>query len=310
MILLTGASGFIGGAVLQALKECAISVRPIYRKNVDHSDSVIIETLDKNTDWTHALNNVDVVIHCAARTHIMNDEAIDSMKEYYKINVDGSLQLARQAAEAGVRRFIFISSIKVNGESTKIGQKYSASDLPAPEDAYGISKAEAEKKLFELAQKTKMELVIIRPVMVYGPNVKGNFQTMMQWIARGIPLPLGSAIKNRRSLVALDNLVNLICICINHPQAVNQVFLISDDEDLSTAAILRRLGRAVGRDVRLLPVPVFLLNFGARLIGKSRIANRLLGSLQVDIKKTRNLLGWTPPLTTDEGFKKLTRHKS
>ncbi|MCC6915681.1 SDR family oxidoreductase [Nitrosomonas sp.] len=315
-ILLTGASGLAGGAVWQTLRQRKVAVRPVFRTlasaltaGCTTDEAVIVPALDAATDWTQALTDMDVIVHCAARTHVMQDNAADPLMEYRRINVEGTLRLAQQAATVGVRRFVFISSIKVNGEGTLPGEAYTADDAPAPEDAYGISKAEAEAGLQKLAQETGMEVVIIRPVLIYGPGVKGNFLTMLRWVQRGFPLPLGAVVKNRRSLVALDNLVELICTCVYHPNAANQIFLVSDGEDLSTADLLQRLGQALGKKVYLPAMPVWLLHLTARLLGKSAVAQRLLGSLQVDIRKTRTLLGWQPPLSVDEGLKKLVKQQ-
>jgi len=237
----------------------------------------------------------------------MHEQAADPYVEFRRVNVEGTLQLARQAAVAGVRRFVFISSIKVNGEDTTQGIPFSPDGAREPKDAYGTSKCEAEQGLQALAAETDMEVVIIRPVLVYGPGVKANFLSMMRWLSRGIPLPFG-AIHNKRSLVALDNLVDLIVTCIDHPAAANQVFLVSDGEDLSTTDLLRRMASALGKPARLLPVPAWLLEFGARLLGKQDLAQRLCGSLQVDISKTRELLGWTPPVSVDEGLRKTAQY--
>ena len=202
-----------------------------------------------------------------------------------------------------MRRFVFVSSIKVNGEATPTGSSFTADDLPAPLDAYGISKMEAEQGLREIASQTGMQVVIVRPPLVYGPGVKANFAAMMRWLQRGVPLPLG-AIHNQRSLVALDNLVDLLVTCLTHPAAANQTFLVSDGEDVSTTELLRRMGQAMGKPARLLPVPASWLQLAATLVGKRAVAQRLCGSLQVDIEKTRQLLGWSPPLTLDQGLKK------
>jgi len=237
----------------------------------------------------------------------MHETANDPLAEFRKVNVDGTLNLARQAAAAGVRRFIFISSIKVNGEGSALGAPYLADAKPAPADPYGISKMEAEQGLRALAAETGMEVVIIRPVLVYGPGVKANFRSMMSWLNKGVPLPLG-AIHNQRSLVALDNLVDLIVTCIDHPAAANQTFLVSDGEDLSTTELLRRMGAALGKPARLLPVPAFMLQAGAALLGKRDMAQRLCGSLQVDISKTRELLNWTPPVSVDQALAKTAAH--
>ena len=233
----------------------------------------------------------------------MDDSAVDPPSEFRNVNVDGTCALARQAAEAGVRRFIFISSIKVNGESTSLGLPYRAEDTPAPLDFYGISKFEAEQCLSKVAAETGMEVVIIRPPLVYGPRVKGNFAGMIKLVEKRIPLPLG-AIHNKRSIVGIDNLVDLIIRCIDHPAAANQVFLAGDGEDLSTTELLRAVGKAMGKPARLIPVPAGLLQFGATLLGKKAMAQRLLGSLQVDISKTCELLDWKPPYTVEEGLRR------
>ena len=306
-VLLTGASGFVGAGVLGTLRERGVAVRPVVRaasSTAHMEDAVVVSDLDAAADWTAALHGVTAVIHCAARAHIMRDEALDPLAEYRRVNVAGTLRLAQQAAAAGVRRFVFISSIKVNGESTPLNKPFTADDAPAPEDAYGLSKAEAEAGLRQLAQETGMEVVIIRPVLVYGPGVKGNFKSLLHVVARGIPLPLGCARHNCRSLVALENLVDLIVLCTTHPKAANQAFLVSDGEDLSTAELLQRVAQAQGVNARLWPVPVMLLRLAAATLGKGAPAQRLLGSLQVDIGKTRELLGWNPPLTVAQGLQK------
>jgi nucleoside-diphosphate-sugar epimerase len=233
----------------------------------------------------------------------MKDVASDPLAEFREINVAGTLNLARQAALHGVKRFIYISSIKVNGEQTAAGHPFTPSDTPNPSGPYGISKFEAEDGLRQIAEQTGMEAVIIRPVLVYGPGVKGNFLSMMRWLRNGIPLPLG-AIHNARSLVALDNLIDLIVSCLRHPAAANQTFLVSDGEDLSTTELLKRTAAAMGINVRLIPVPAPIIQAGITLLGNRDIARRLCGSLQVDIGKTRELLNWTPPVAIDEGLRR------
>lgn len=264
---------------------------------------VRVGDLIPESDWKDALNGVDSVIHLAARVHVMRDEASDPLAEFLRVNVEGTLNLARQAAFAGVRRFIFVSSVKVNGESTVLGKPFFADDSPEPQDPYGISKLEAEKGLRKLASSTGMEVVIIRPPLVYGPGVKANFASMMSWLQRGIPLPLG-AIHNKRSFVALDNLVDFIVTCLAHPAAANQTFLVSDGEDLSTTALLQRMGRALGKPARLMPVPAGLMVVAANLLGKGDVPQRLFGSLQVDSSKARHLLGWKPVVTVNEELQK------
>ena len=310
--LLTGASGFVGNSILKTAEQRRLKIRPVYR-SMDSANgrpnSVLVSELDGTVDWSQALEGVDVVIHAAARVHIMREEAFDPLAEYQRVNVNGTLNLARQGAAAGVRRFVFISSIKVNGEATMHGHPFTTDDFPAPEDAYGLSKAESESQLMQVAQETGMEVTIIRPPLVYGPGVKGNFSNLLRWVACGLPLPLGSATTNRRSLVGLDNLVDLILTCVDHPMAANQTLLVSDGEDLSTADLLSRIGKALNRPARLIPVPVSILIIASRLLGKSSIAQRLLGSLQVDISKTCTLLNWKPPLSVDEGLRRAAQQR-
>jgi UDP-glucose 4-epimerase len=305
-ILVTGANGFLGTALCNTAMSRGLTVHGATRspnnlpKGVNHC---AIGNIDSSTDWQSYLIDCEVLVHLAARVHVMNDRSIDPLEEFRRVNVQGALNLAQQAANAGVRRFVFISSIKVNGESTQLGSSFHADDVPAPQDAYGISKMEAEHGLRTIAVETGMEVVIIRPSLVYGPGVKGNFATMMRWLSRSLPLPLG-AIRNHRSLVALDNLVDLILLCLTHPNAANQTFLVSDGDDISTTDLLMRMGQAMSKPAQLVPVPVSWLRFILMIIGKNDVAQRLCSSLQVDINKTRNMLGWNPPLTLDQGLKK------
>ena len=311
MILLTGASGFVGRAVLASLLQrrfVRVALRQPNAAGLPEGVEVVEISLSPDQDWFEMLSGVFSVVHCAARVHVMIEGATDPLAEFRRVNVDGTLRLARQAAEAGVRRFVFVSSIKVNGEHSLPGRPFTADQTPAPGDPYGVSKCEAEAGLRALSEGTGMEVVIIRPPLVYGPGVKANFLAMMRWLQRGVPLPLGDVTENRRSLVFLDNLVDLIVTCIDHPVAANQTFLVSDDEDLSTAALLRRMAAALGRPARLVPVPAGLITFGAKLIGRPGIAQRLCGSLQVDIGKTKALLGWPPPISVDEGLRRTAEH--
>lgn len=301
---MTGASGFVGMHLVHALNGHEISA--IGRTKVPEIQNYYQKNIDANEDFTECFNGVDVVVHCAARAHIMRDEAIDPLAEYRKFNVEGTLNLAKQAAQLGVKRFIYLSSIKVNGESTTGCSPFTYSDNPAPEDAYGISKLEAEIGLKKLVAETGMDVVIIRPSLVYGPGVKGNFATMLNVVKKGIPLPFGS-VNNKRSLVSVYNLVDLIVKCIEHPKAANQTFLVSDGDDLSTSELLQQIAKAIGRSIILLPIPVSVMTFVAKLLGKKSIADRLFGSLQVDIKHTCETLSWQPPLSVEESMQRSFR---
>lgn len=309
-VLLTGATGFVGRRLVESLEggadrelTCAVR-RP---GAVNCSCEALVNGLDAETDWSRALAGQQVVIHTAARAHVMKDESPDPLAEYRKVNVSGTLNFARQAAESGVKRFIFISSIGVNGNVNT--RPFTEDDAPNPADLYAKSKWEAEQGLREIQRETGMELVIIRPPLVYGPEAPGNFGSLVNWVEKGVPLPLG-AIQNRRSLVALDNLVDLIVTCIDHPAAAGQVFLAGDGEDLSTTELIQGVAHAMGRPPRLIPVPSGLLMFGATLFGKKAVAQRLLGSLQVDISKARNVLGWRPPVTVEEGLARAVGNKN
>ena len=289
-ILITGATGFVGSVLCNALELADYKIR---RSNQRLSEA----------DWSQSLADVSTVVHLAARVHVMHDSAADPLAEFRAVNVHGTLNLARQAAAAGVRRFVFLSSIKVNGEHTDLGSPFNAEQTPAPQDAYGISKHEAELGLRGIAAETGMQVVIIRPPLIYGAGVKANFASLLRAVRRGVPLPLGLATHNRRSFVSLNNLVDFIITCIQHPNAANQTFLVSDGCDLSTTELLRRMGNALGKSARLIPVPVAVLEAGAALFGRRDVAQRLCGSLQVDITKAKELLGWTPPFDVDEGLR-------
>ena len=305
-VCLTGATGFLGKRLAHVLtSDSAIDLTTTARVplRLENATTVEIAEIYGQTDWSIAIQNQDVVIHTAARVHIMKDSVSDPLSEYRKVNVDGTLNLARQSATAGVKRFIFISSIKVNGEQIAPGLPFQPKDEAKPIDPYGLSKWEAEQGLQQIAKETGMEVVTIRPPLVYGLGVKGNFANLIKLVRKGLPLPLG-AIHNRRSMIALDNLVDLIITCIEHPNAANQVFLASDGQDLSTTELLQGLAQAMGKPSRLLPIPGALLSLAASVLGKKSIADRLLGSLQVDISKTQDLLNWTPPISVDEGLRR------
>lgn len=310
--LVTGGTGFLGHALITRLLQLPHSsvIAPVRSAAATLPKGVRLQQfsgLDSANDWSQSLIDIDVIVHCAARVHVMKEMTLDPLAAFREVNVEATLNLARQAAASGVKRFIFISSIKVNGEGTRTGTSYTASDEPAPIDPYGISKHEAEQGLNAIARITGMEVVIIRPVLVYGPGVKANFLSMMRWLSRGVPLPLG-AVNNLRSLVAIDNLVDLIVVCSHHPAAANQVFLVSDGEDVSTTKLLRKLAGAIGKPALLLPLPAWFMVGLAQLIGKRALADRVLGSLQVDISKNREFLGWTPPVTLDQALKLTAQH--
>ncbi|MGX1187539.1 nucleoside-diphosphate-sugar epimerase [Pseudomonas sp. F-14 TE3623] len=310
--LVTGGSGFLGRALINRLVQFSGSsvVAPVRTLSATFPAGVRLlplTNLNGENDWRDALTGVDVAVHAAARVHVMKEVSLDPLAAFREVNVEATLNLARQAAASGVKRFIYISSIKVNGEGTEHGMAYSADDVPAPIDPYGISKLEAEQGLKVLAADTGMEVVIIRPVLVYGPGVKANFLSMMRWLYRGVPLPFG-AIHNQRSLVAIDNLIDLIVTCCDHPAAANQVFLASDGEDVSTTQLLRKLAGALGKPAILLPIPAWLMSGAAALLGQRALSDRILGSLQVDISKNRQLLGWTPPVTLDKALGLTAQH--
>ncbi len=291
-IFLTGSKGFIGSALLRPLL-----MEGKYRVICSQG------RLSPNTDWLSELQGVDVIIHCAARVHVMRESALDPLAEFRRVNVAGTATLAKQAALCGVKRFIFLSSIKVNGEATRPGEAFRTDDTPAPLDAYGQSKWEAELALQSIARDSGMEVTIIRPPLVYGPGVKGNFALLVKLVAKGLPLPLGS-IHNARSLVAIDNLVDLICTTLSSPAAANQTFLVSDNADISTPDLLRNLAHAMHIRPRLFPFPPRLLEVGAKLLGKEAMAQRLCSNLQADISKTMRILDWKPPISLGEGLRR------
>lgn len=304
-ILVTGSSGFLGSALMSSLllRSGVITIGSVRHANQDYNGEgyVLVGDLNASTNWSNALKGVDIVIHTAARAHILKNVAPDPLGEYREVNSNGTLNLARQAAIAGVKRFVFISSIGVNGNNNI--RPFRVDDQPNPVEPYAQSKWEAEQGLMQLVAETGMTVVIIRPPLVYGPGAPGNFGSLVRWIDKGVPLPLG-AIRNHRSLVGIDNLVDLIIRCIDHPAAANQVILAGDGEDLSTTELLRGVGKAMGKPARLIPVPAGLLQFGATLLGRKAMAQRLLGSLQVDISKTCELLDWKPPYTVEEGLRR------
>ena len=330
-ILLTGASGFVGQALAKEFDAEGHAVTALLRgasKNlpsrVKQIPLVELGHLSKTTrinalagienrdslecyeEIKDALKQTDVIVHAAARVHIMNDHAEDPLAIYREINTKSTLRLASMAASQGVKRFIFLSTIKVNGEQTNNRSPFTETDDCQPSDAYAVSKYEAEIGLAQIAKETGMEVVIIRPPLVYGPGVKGNFASMINWVKKGVPLPLGS-VKNHRSLIALENLVNFISLCLAHPKAANETFLISDGEDLSTTQLIQKIALILRKKNRLFPIPVKLIQLLASLVGKEAIVNRVFGSLQIDSGKARRILNWKPLINIDEQLRRMIR---
>ena len=309
-IFVTGADGFVGTALCRRLlrggyvPRAGVQNRGLWSAlqaaAPGLSEFAPIGDLGASPNLNDALENVAVVVHLAARVHIMHDDTADPLKEFRRVNVDATEALARVAAERGVRRMVFVSTVKVNGESTS-GMPFAEGDVPDPQDPYAVSKWEAEEALRSVAAKTGIEIVIVRPPLVYGPGVRANFLRLMSLVARGIPLPIPNT-KNRRSLIGVENLADVLAVCTSHPGAANQTFMVSDGEDVSTRELVTRLARALGRSARFLPVPEFPVRLAARLVGKEAAVNRLLGSLVINSDKVRQTLGWTPPVTLDGGL--------
>lgn len=307
-ILITGANGFIGAALSERLVEIGQTVRGSVRSQgtlVNCTETVSVGAINENTNWKYALAKINIVIHLAARVHVMNESSVDPLRDYRIVNVEGTVNLAKQAASIGVKRFIYISTIKVNGESTQSGVPFKADDEPNPLDPYGISKYEAELELKKIAEKTGMELVIIRPPLVYGKGVKANFGNLIRLLKSGLPLPFLAIKNNRRSFVSVDNLNDLIITCLEHPNAVGQIFLVSDNEDISTKDLIVRLGASLGISVKLFYVPIIFLKLISILIDRRQLFQRLCYSLELDINKTKSLLNWTPPFSIDKCLVKL-----
>ncbi len=307
-ILITGASGFVGNSLAQWLSKNTQYQLCLAARNFDQMTTTTyhkiskINDINSTTDWTDALTDCDIVIHTAARVHIMNDTTVNTLDEFRKINVEGTLNLARQAIQHGVRRFIFISSIKVNGEITSDGKKFVADALPAPQDNYAISKYEAEQGLLHLSNQG-LEVVIIRPPLIYGPGVKGNLLRLVNYLDKGYPLPIGRLTKNKRSYLSIINLNNLIEQCINHPNASNQIFLASDNNDLSTRELVSLMIQSRKRPLLLLPIPLWILKTAMYLLGKRDIWQRIGCSLEIDLSKTLEILDWKPIISTGEAIK-------
>ena len=301
-VLVTGASGFVGNAFCAQLKAQGISYRVVIRHESQisyHSDFILTDSIGGQTDWKKALYGITVVVHIAARVHMMNEISKDPLSEFRRVNVEGSGNLANQAVLAGVNRFIYISSVKVNGEGRNTA--YLESDKPDPQDAYAVSKWEAERGLWAISAETGMQVVILRIPLVYGPGVGANFFQLLKIIDQGWPLPLGG-IHNRRSLLYIDNLVNAILCALQHPRAANQLFLLSDGQDASTSQLVTWLAQALIKQTQMFSVPEGLLRSVARLVGKSSAVDRLFGSLYLDSTKIQSELGWSPPFTLQEGL--------
>lgn len=302
--MISGANGFVGNALCAELLRRGQSVSAAVRSGnalIENAEVIIVGAIDSETNWADALRDVDVVIHLAARVHVMRESATDPLAEFLKVNLHGTSNLARQAACSGAKRLVYVSSIKVNGEQTSATQSFTELDEPSPQDFYGISKWQAEQALWRIAQETGLEIVVVRPPLVYGPDVKGNFAQMLAVAAKYIPLPFAS-VHNRRSLIYLGNLVDALIVCSTHPVATGQTYLVCDGEDVSTPDLLRQLRDAMGYPAHLLPFPPSWLRTLGKLSGKSDHVERLLGSLQVDSGKIRRDLNWVPPYTLQQGL--------
>ena len=313
-VCITGAEGFIGRGLGQSLLALKFSILKCVRvltaaPQSDGSQYFAAGSIGPETDWSLALAGVDCVLHCAARAHVTNETEADPLATYRAVNTEATRRLAEQAAVAGVKRLIFVSSIGVLGIHTNSRGPFSLSDIPSPVEHYAISKWEAEQALWNISVKTGLEVVVVRPPLVYGPGVKGNLARLLKLVRSGLPLPLG-AVQNKRSLVGLDNLVDLLIRCVDHPAAAGQTFLVSDGEDLSTPALLRHMAAAMGRSARLVPVPVPLLRLAGSALGKRAEIDRLVGSLQIDSSHTRQVLGWTPPVSVEEGIRRMVQGAS
>jgi len=307
-ILITGATGFVGRGLFENLKFkknflAHLTTRTNQEKISEGAKTFNIGEIDSNTNWKDALDGVSCIVHCAARAHMMEKNQTDSLNAYRRINVDGTRNLAKQAAGIGIKRFIFLSSIKVNGEETTASKSFKYDDIPQPKDSYGISKWEAEQALLEISKKTGLEIVIIRVPLIYGVRVKGNFLRLLDLVYKQMPLPFFN-INNSRSFIGLDNLVDLIIHCIDHPKATGKTFLVSDGEDISTPDLIIKLSKIMGRSTRLFSFPISIFKLISYLIGKTPEVNRLIGSLRVNSSHTRKILEWNPPFSLDEGLEK------
>lgn len=307
-VLVTGATGFVGKRLVPALTAAGYQVRCAVSKKVDWLDAeqVIINKLEDNPDWTDVLAGIEVVIHLAARVHVLKEKSALAMDDYYKINSVATRNLAQQAVQQQVKRFIFLSSIKVNGENTLESNPFTEESIAQPEDPYGQSKLYAEHYLQEISQNTGLQVVIIRPPLIYGPEVKANFLKMLHLVHRGLPLPFGN-VQNSRHLVYVENLVSALCTVVEHPDAANQTYLVADDYALSLTQMMKAIGNEMDVHLKLIPVPVKLMAFLFTLFGKKTVINRLFGSLEVNNSKIKAQLGWVPPVSTVEGLKETVK---
>ena len=313
-ICITGANGFIGKSLCKALNSSDKSIRGFVRtldpnKNYTKIEYLSVGDISSKINWKDQLNGYDCIVHCAGRAHVMNKN--EDLDVYHLVNTEGTRRLAEQAAAVGVKKFVYLSSVKVNGESTgKIDNNkiFTNNDIPEPQDAYSISKFKAEKVLWEISAKTGLEVVIVRLPSVYGKDVKGNLARLIKLVKLGIPLPL-SMVQNQRSMIGIDNLVDLIIKCIDHPVVSGKTFLVSDGEDLSTTDLINHIGISMGRKARLFPVPIFLLKLLGSILGKQKEINRLVGSLKIDSSYTQEILNWTPPVSVAEGIRRMVQDK-
>ncbi len=306
-VLVTGANGFIGKTLCRELRDSGYWVREAIRKSDDaHSDVIAVGDIGRDTDWSGALERIQVVIHLAARAHILDNKTADPLAAFRAVNVEGTKQLAQQAAQSGIQRFIFVSSIGVLGSSTQVGEPFTTHSVPAPRSHYAIAKWEAEQALQQVRSETGFEIVIVRPPLVHGAGAPGNMRRLLKWVYRGVPLPLAST-GNRRSLIGVDNLADFLIHCVVSPAAANQTFIVSDEQDLSTTELIRLLANAMNRPARLFPAPEAPIRLLAQIIGKENIVDQLWGSLVIDSSKAYKDLKWSPPFTAAEGIEKMAQ---